>query len=89
MFFHHDVQQVHNDLVKATASIDSRSKGERVNLPHDRARAEHITLDVNRLHGPDDVQGLDLRLELADMVGILLISSFTTNFASLRISIMT
>ncbi|EIM21417.1 hypothetical protein WALSEDRAFT_32616 [Wallemia mellicola CBS 633.66] len=71
MFFHHDVQQVHNNLVKATASIDNRSKGERVNLLHDRARAEHITLDVNRLHGPDDVQGLDLRLELADMVGIL------------------
>ncbi|TIC27206.1 hypothetical protein E3Q11_02640 [Wallemia mellicola] len=67
MFFHHDVQQVHNNLVKATASIDNRSKGERVNLLHDRARAEHITLDVNRLHGPDDVQGLDLRLELADM----------------------
>lgn len=74
MFFHHDVQQVHNDLLKATATIDIRSKGERVNLPHDRARAEHITLDVSQLHAPDDIQGLDLRLELADMVGILLIS---------------
>lgn len=78
MFFEHDVQQVHNDLLKAITNIEMSSAGERINLPQHRARVDQITLDASELHAPDNIQNLDLRLQLADIVRLplLIVSSF-------------
>lgn len=68
MFFEHDVQQVHNNLLKAINNTEMSSDGESINLLQHRARVDQITLDANQLHAPDNIQNLDLRLQLAEIV---------------------
>ncbi|TIA88322.1 hypothetical protein E3P81_03520 [Wallemia ichthyophaga] len=67
MFFEHDVQQVHNNLLKAINNTEMSSDGESINLLQHRARVDQITLDANQLHAPDNIQNLDLRLQLAEI----------------------
>ena len=70
MFFEHDVQQVHNDLLRAITNMQSTPSDKRINLSDDRARIDQITLDRHLLHEPDDIRNVDLQLEMAGIVSL-------------------
>ncbi|TIA91254.1 hypothetical protein E3P99_01183 [Wallemia hederae] len=64
MFFEHDVQQVHNDLLRAITNMQSAPSDKRINLSDDRARIDQITLERHLLHEPDNIRNVDLQLEM-------------------------